>query len=130
MLGSMLQNSRVVRPTQPRTLRSSSLLTTNKQQTSDQHHLSAQLAKMVRPGFKTKILTLSLACIAEYLKNSGRTEYGAEFVFGVVRPAVDDILSLMTDEDYHDLMLLARSVSRKIKTQAVSLWGRFRQWSG
>ena len=85
---------------------------------------------MVRSGFKTKILTLSLACIAEYLKNSGRTEYGAEFVFGVVRPAFDDILSLLTDEDYHDLMLLARSVSRKMKTQAVSLWGRFRQWSG
>ena len=85
---------------------------------------------MVRPGLKTKILTLSLACVAEYLKNSERTEYGAEFIFGVVRPAVDDILSMMTDEDYHDLMLLARTITRDIKAKLSSLWIYISQQSG
>ena len=87
-------------------------------------------ASMVRAGFKTKILTLSLAAVAELLKANERTEYGAEFVFGVFRPALEDILSLLTDEDYHQLMVLFRRVKRQAGECLAALWQSFRQYSG
>ena len=85
---------------------------------------------MVRAGIKTKILTLSLAALAELLKANGKTEYGAEFVFGVIRPALEDILSLLSDEDYHQLMDLTRRVKRQAGENLAAIWRSFRQFCG
>ena len=56
---------------------------------------------MVRAGIKTKIFCLGTSALLEFLKYIGTSQVGAEYVYGCVRPALEDALALLSEEDYH-----------------------------
>ena len=58
---------------------------------------------MVQAGWKTKIAIAVLAIAAESLQAAGMLQYGSEYVYGVVRPAAEDILDQMSQETYEML---------------------------
>ena len=71
---------------------------------------------MVWPGNKTKAICLSAAIIAEYLKYKGIIPFGAEMIYGVFRPAMEDIVGWIEEEDYHRMMAFGQRVKRKTIT--------------
>ena len=77
---------------------------------------------MVRPGIKTKVVSLLAAVSLEYLKYTERSPVGGEFVYGCLRPALEDLLSFVSEEDYHRLMAGARLYLRKVKMMTTSTW--------
>ena len=77
---------------------------------------------MVRPGIKTKVVSLIAAATMEYLKYTGNSPVGAEFAYGCLRPALEDLLSFISEEDYHRLMAGARSYLREVKMMTTSTW--------
>ena len=69
-------------------------------------------SRMVRPGNKTKIVCLAAAVIAEYLKYRGIIPFGAEMIYGVARPAWDDLIGWIEEEDYHRMMATCQRAKR------------------
>ena len=74
---------------------------------------------MVRPGLKYKISIFSLAIVAESMKMSGRSQYGAEYVFGVLSPMLQDAISQVSDEEYQEIMRLINLAGRRVSTWAI-----------
>ena len=74
---------------------------------------------MVRPGFKTKLATLAVALVAEFLRGRGMIDWGIEEVYAYMRPALEDILSFVSEEDYIWMMMLLQDAKRK-----ATVWGR------
>ena len=77
---------------------------------------------MVRAGIKTKIFCLGTSALLEFLKYIGTSQVGAEYVYGCVRPALEDALALLSEEDYHRLMEQMRALLRETTRMSVSTW--------
>lgn len=68
---------------------------------------------MVNPGFKTRLFTLALAATAEILRWKGIIGWGMEEVYAYIRPALDDILWFLSEEDYIRLMMMIRDTKQE-----------------
>ena len=82
---------------------------------------------MVRAGIKTKIFCLGASAILEYLKYTGNSTVGAEFVYGCLRPALEDALEFLPEENYHQLMGKARMVIRETARMTTATWDYLKQ---
>ena len=74
---------------------------------------------MVRPGLKFKISIFSLAIMAETMKMTGRTQLGAEYVYNVLRPMIQDAISQLSDEEYQEIMGIINMAGRRLSTWTV-----------
>ena len=77
---------------------------------------------MVRPGFKTKIACLAAAIIAEYLKYKEIIPFGAEMIYGVARPAAEDIIGWIEEEDYHMMMATCQRAKRMTIRRLIDIY--------
>ena len=77
---------------------------------------------MVQPGWKAILVTTTAAVIAESLRQAGVVgeDAGAAWVYGTLRPLMDDILALMSQETYEYLMSLPGRTCRSVTT----LWNK------
>ena len=77
---------------------------------------------MVQPGWKAILVTTTAAVIAESLRQAGVVgeDAGAAWVYGTLRPLMDDILALMSQETYEYLMSLPGRTCRS----AATLWNK------
>ena len=83
---------------------------------------SKSKSRMVRPGNKTKIVCLAAAVIAEYLKYRGIIPFGAEMIYGVARPAWDDLIGWIEEEDYHRMMATCQRARRRTIRWLVNIY--------
>ena len=82
---------------------------------------------MVRAGIKTRIFCLGTSLLLEFLKYLGTTQAGAEFVYGCLRPALEDALALLSEEDYHRLMGQLRALLRETNRWSLSTWNYLKE---
>ena len=77
---------------------------------------------MVQPGWKARLVTITAAIIAESLRQAGVVgeDAGAGWIYGTWRPFFDDILAMMSQEQYEYLMNLPRQAGQAV----VTLWNK------
>ena len=74
---------------------------------------------MVRPGWKFHAFCFSAAVFAEVLKMTGRTQNGADYVYGVIRPGLQDAISHISEEEYQEMMRVVNTARRSIYDWAI-----------
>ena len=77
---------------------------------------------MVEAGFKTKIFTLLLALVAEILRWANILTGGAEMIYGIARPAIEDVLALLSQERYERIMAVIDNCRNYLTSLPGRVW--------